>query len=558
MNEVQGMVKAAGQIGLYTFVSRVTGLIRDIIIGAVFGASAATDSFFVAFRIPNLLRRVVGEGAAAAAVVPVVTEYLSRRSRPEAIAMIRALIGVGLVVLLLLTATGMIWAAPLARLFAPGFSPAKLALTITQLRIMFPYLLFVGLVAMAMGVLHAFRHFAAPAFAPVLLNVAIIVSALIVLWFPRIVVQPIFILGYGVVIGGLCQFLWQLPMLTRLGVSVVPCWNPWHPAVWQIATLLAPVLLGAAMYQVSLLMNSLLASLLAEGSVSALWYANRLFEFPQGIFVIALSSAALPGLAAQAQRGDLRGMSESLGFALRLVNFVVLPAAVGLTLLAVPISAVLFFHGAFNSTQVIVTAAALRGLAVGLWAVAVGRLLSACLYALQDTRSPMVTGAIAFLANVGLSLMLMGRISLSGDAHGLARFFTALGESLAVWNLGPAGLALAASLAATVNLVLLGAVLSRRLEKFPWAACIASLLWSSTASVVMSGPVWWISHQIDWLDKSIPLLVRLLVLTLAITGGAVCFVVVAWQGGKAELRALASMLPERLLRFLPQSLQARG
>ena len=557
MNETQGMVKAAGQIGLYTLLSRVTGLVRDIIIGTVFGAGAATDSFFVAFRIPNLLRRVVGEGAAVAAVVPVITAYLSRRSRPETMEMIRALIGVGLVVLMLLTAVGMVWAAPLAHLFAPGFSPAQLALTTRQLRIMFPYLFFIGLVALAMGILHALRHFAAPAFAPVLLNLMIIFSALVV-WLGGTPVPPIFILAYGVVIGGLCQFLWQLPMLRRLGVPLVPRWNPWHPAIRQMVTLLAPVLLGAAVYQLSVLLNSLLASLLAEGSVSALWYANRLFEFPQGIFVVALSSAALPSLATQAQGRDFHGLSESLGFALRLINFVVLPAAFGLTILAVPICAVLFFHGAFGVSHVMATAATLQGFAVGLWSVAVGRLLSACLYALQDTRSPMVTGGVALLVNVGLSLMLMGKISASGPTHGLAGFFAALSESLTVWNLGPAGLALAASLAATVNLVLLGVVLVRRLGTFPWTTWFASLAWSLAASVVMSGPVWWIAHQIEWLDKSVPLPVRLFVLTAAIAGGAVSFAVVAWPGGKAELRALASMLPQRLLRFLPQFLQSRG
>jgi putative peptidoglycan lipid II flippase len=555
VSEERAMVRAAGQIGFYTLLSRVTGLVRDMVIGSVFGAGPSADAFFVAFRIPNLLRRVVGEGATAAALVPVVTEYLTSRSRAEAMAMVRALFGAGIAVLLVLTVAGVVWAAALARLFAPGFAPATLALTVALTRVTFFYLLCIGLVALAMGVLHALRHFAAPAFAPILLNFALILCALLL---PAHLTEPVFSLAYGVVIGGVCQFLWQLPPLARLGVPLVPQWRPRHPAVRRVVFLLLPVLFGAAVYQFTLLVNTLLASFLAEGSVSALWYASHLFEFPLAVFATALSTAALPSLATQAQQQDLAGLRTSLGFALRLVNLVTLPAAAGLAVLSVPITTVLFFRGAFNAAHVLTTAAALQGFAAGLWSVAAARLLSSCFYALADTRTPVYAGTIAFVVNFCFSLLLMGEITAGTNPHGLARLFAGLSHSLAVYDLGVAGLSLAASLAATVNLMLLSGLLYRRLGQFPWSGCGFSLLWSLGASGTMAVVVRWIARQIDWLNPQTSFVLRLGVLVLAVTAGAVLFLLLVWRGEREELRALTGMLPEPLLRLLPQFLQPGG
>lgn len=555
VNEEQVMVQAAGQIAFLTLCSRITGLLRDIVIGAVFGASASADAFFVAFRIPNLLRRLVGEGATAAAFVPLVTEYLTHRSRRESLEMVRGLFGVGLVVLLTLTLVGMIWAEPLAWLFAPGFDPTKLALTAALTRITFLYLFCIGVVALAAGVLHALRHFAAPAAAPILLNLVLILCA----WAsPSLLSEPIFGLAYGVVLGGLMQVLWQIPALVRLGVPLLPEWRPHHPAVQRVARLLLPVLFGAAVYQISLLVNTLLASLLPEGSVSALWYASHLFEFPQAIFATALSTAALPSLAMQAQQHNLEGVRTSLVFALRLVNLVTIPAAAGLATLAVPITTVLFFRGAFNADQILTTAAVLQGFAVGLWAVAAVRLLSACFYALQDTRTPVYAGAVSFIANAGLSLMLMGTIAVHADTSGFVRFLASLNHAVVVYDLGPAGLALAASLGTLVNLLLLGGLLSRRLGRLPWAAWSSSLLWSLAASALMAVPIQWIAWQIDWLDPNVSFLRKLSMLSLAVIVGIISFTLLVWRGGKDEIRALIAMLPHRTFRFLPQFLQPRG
>lgn len=552
--EEHSIVRAAGQISFFTLLSRITGLLRDVVIGSVFGAGMQTDAFFVAFRIPNLLRRLVGEGAATAALVPVITEYLTQRPRAEAMAMVRALWGVGLVVLGLLTIAVLLCTVPLVHLFAPGFAGEKLELTVTLTRVMFVYLPCIGGMALAMGVLHALRHFAAPAFAPVLFNLAIIPCAL---WLSGALAEPVMSLAYGVIIGGICQVAWQIPALLRHQAPLWPCWEPRHPAVRRVAVLLLPLLFGTGIYQMNQIVSTLLASFLKEGSVSALWYATRLFEFPVGVFVVALSTAALPSLAAQAQLHDGDEIRNSLGFALRLINLVSLPASVGLIVLAEPLSSVLFFHGVFSASDVKETAAALQGYAVGLWAVAATRMLSTYLYALQDTRTPVLGGVAAFLAKVIFSLMLMGPIVLPSNTGMLARWFALLNANLVVLDGGTAGLALATSLSAVVNLVLMTIILRRRFGGFPWASWSSSLAWSVAGCGGMSLPLWWITRRIDWVGVGTPFFERAETLTFALLIGGLSYLIIAWWGGRREFSLFVGMLPQRALRFLPQFLQPR-
>ncbi len=547
------VVRAVGQIGGLTLLSRISGLGRDMVIGSVFGAGPAADAFFVAFRIPNLLRRLVGEGATDAAFVPVLTRYLPRRSR-AASRTLRAFFGTGLGLLLVLTGLGIGLADPITRLFAPGFTSDKLLLTIDLTRIMFVYLFWVGAAALVMGVLHALRHFTAPAFAPVLFNAAVIVS---VFGLSAHTAEPVLSLAYGVVLGGICQLLWQLPALVRHGVSFRLSWQPRHPALRRMGLLLLPLVFGTGIFQLNHLISTLLASLLADGSVARLWYASRLFEFPVGIFVVALSTAVLPSLATQAQQKDWAGMQDSLGFALRLVNVVTLPAAVGLAVLATPVTTVLFFRGAFSAQDVAVTAATLQALALGLWAVAATRQVTACLYALGDTRTPVWGGVVALIVKIGASLALMGRISLPVEANWLAQGVATLSGLLSIQQWGVVGLAAATSLAALANLVFQAARLSRRFSAFPWQQWIVSLLWSGLASVGMLIVLWWYVGQADWLAPAGSRLSRLGSLGGALLIGVCSFGVLVWPGGKDELRALLGILPHRLLGLLPQFLQPR-
>ncbi len=547
------VVRAVGQIGGLTLLSRITGLGRDMVIGYVFGAGPAADAFFVAFRIPNLLRRLVGEGATDAAVVPVLTTYLARRSR-AASRMIRAFFGTGLGLLLVLTGLGICFAAPITRLFAPGFTGDKLLLTTDLTRVMFVYLFWVGGAALAMGVLHALRHFTAPAFAPVLFNAAVILS---VLGLSAHMAEPVMSLAYGVVLGGVCQLLWQLAALVRHGVSLRLSWQPGHPALRRMGRLLVPLVFGTGIFQLNQIISTLLASLLADGSVACLWYASRLFEFPVGIFVVALSTAVLPSLATQAGQRDWAGLQESLGFALRLVNVVTLPAAVGLAVLATPVTTVLFFRGAFSAQDVVLTATVLQALALGLWAVAATRQVTACLYALGDTRTPVWGGVVALVVKIGASLVLMGGISLPAETNWLAQGVAAVSGLLSMQNWGVVGLAAATSLAALANLVFQAVRLSRRFPAFAWHQWAVSLLWSGIASVGMLIVLGWFVGQVDWLGPAGSRLSRLASLGGAILIGLGSFVVLVWPGGKAELRALVGILPQRLLGRLPQFLQPR-
>lgn len=559
------IVRATGQIGSLTLLSRVLGLVRDMVIGSVFGAGAAADAFFVAFRIPNLFRRLVGEGAAAAAFVPVISGYLAARPAAQADRMLRAYLGTGLGVLLVVTGLGMLLAEPLAELFAPGYAGDKLRLTVRLTRTTFVYLFFVGGVALAMGILHALRHFTAPAFAPVLFNVAVIGCAL---GLAERLAEPVMSLAWGVAIGGACQLLWQVPALLRRGVSLRLRWQPGHPALRRMGVLLLPLVFGAGIYQLNLVVGTQLASLLDDGSVARLWYASRLFEFPVGVFVAALGTAVLPSLADQAHRRDLAGLRDSLGFALRLVNVVMLPAAVGVAALAVPVTTVLFHRGAFSAADVLATAAALQGLALGLWAVAATRQITACLYALGDTRTPVWGAVVSLLVNVVVSLALMGNVRLEAGAGRLAAGLATANGWLAWQDWGVVGLALAGSLAALANFLFQAVRLSRRVAGFAWRSWGVSLAWSVGASLGMflvldrtlAGCGWRVPAA--WLGPAAggvlgSTLGQVAVLLGAVLLGLLSYAALVWPGAKHDIRAAAGALPDALLRRLPQRLQPR-
>ncbi|MBW2085623.1 MAG: murein biosynthesis integral membrane protein MurJ, partial [Deltaproteobacteria bacterium] len=296
MEEKEKVTRAAWVVSSATLLSRVFGFVRDMVVAYFFGTGLFADAFFVAFRIPNLLRRLVAEGALTVSFIPIFTEYLTTRSRDEAFALARAtltFLSIGLVVLSIL---GVVLAPWIVRIFAPGFTavPDKFALTVLLTRILFPYIFFIGLVALAMGLLNALGRFAAPALAPVLLNLSMIASILLLKDYFD---PPILALAVGVLIGGLLQVLLQLPYLIKEGSLLGFSFNFGHPGLRQIGLLMAPAAFGAAVYQFSVFISTLLASFLPEGSISALYYADRLVQFPLGIFAIALGSAVLPSMS---------------------------------------------------------------------------------------------------------------------------------------------------------------------------------------------------------------------------------------------------------------------
>ncbi len=538
MSENRQIARAAGLVGFLTLLSRIAGLLRDVAVGFLFGTGAAADAFFVAFRIPNLLRRFVAEGAMSVAFIPVFTDYITNRTRREAheaVSAVATLMAVGLAVL---TLAGIVFAPQLTALFAPGFAdePSKFELTVLLTRWVFPFIFLVSLTALAAGILNSLRHFAAPAMAPIFLNLSMIAAVLVVC--PRLDV-PVKGLAYGVVAGGLIQLGLQIPPLLRRGFRVFPYWNPRHAAVRRALGLMAPMVFGAAVYQINILLDTVLASLLPGGSVSYLWYADRVFEFPLGIFATALGTAALPSFSAQASRRAYDELWKSLSFSLRLTNFIAVPAATGIFILALPITSVLFQRGAFTHEQVVLTAQALSAFAVGLWSVSTVRIVVPAFYALGDTRTPVVAAALAFVVNLLASLLLMGPVAASGSSA-FAEAIAAVVTAMTLFDLRHVGLALATSISATVNLGILLVLLRRKLPGLSFGRVGPSLLRSLVASAVMVPFVHAVAAAADWSTGG--LADRIAVLGAAVMAGIVAFAVASFLLGSAEIRDAVRIL----------------
>jgi putative peptidoglycan lipid II flippase len=470
MSEAARITKAAGIVGAATLLSRVLGLLREAVVAWFFGAGLVSDAFFVAFRIPNLLRRLFAEGTLTIAFIPVFTEYLYRRGRDEAFDLARSAWWLLTIILLAVTVLGVLLSPIIVWVLAPGFTaaPAKFDLTVLLARIMFPYIFFIGLVALAMGILNSLGQFAAPALAPVLLNVAMIGSLLAIS--PHLE-KPSVGLAIGVIIGGAIQLGLQVPFMLQKGFHLLVRSPLYHNAVKRIARLMTPAVLGAAVYQINVFVGTLLASLLPEGSVSYLYYADRLVQFPLGVFAIALATAVLPSLSRQAAAGDLEGLRASFSHGLRLVFFITIPAMTGLIMLKAPIVRLLFERGAFDPITTQRTAEALLYYACGLWAFSGARIVIATFYSLQDTKTPVKIGVICLLVNIALSVILMGPLQ-----HG--------------------GLALATSLASAVNLLLLILALRKRLGGMGTRGIVKSVFRSSVCAAVMAvviglGILWW-------------------------------------------------------------------
>jgi putative peptidoglycan lipid II flippase len=513
----RGVVSAVGSIGLATLTSRVLGYVRDMVVAHAFGAGPLTDAFFVAFRIPNLLRRLLAEGALSTAVIPVFTETLTREG-PEAFGrLVRAVTGVAIVVLCAVSALGALAAPIVVAVMAPGWrtDTGLFDLAVALTRLMFPYLVLVGLAALAMGALNAHHRFFTAAVGPAVLNLAMIAAVLGLA--PRLPV-PIMALAIGVLVGGLGQLIVQLPELSRLAVPLRPAWQPRHPAVARIAGRLWPAVFALAAVQVTVVVNTLLASLLPAGTVSYLYFADRVMEFPLGVFGIALATATLPSMSAQAARRDLPALRATLEFALRLSAFVAVPATVGLLIAGGPIVQVLFQRGEFSASDAALTTQALAAYAVGLPAFSATRIAAQTFYALGDTRTPVLVGFVAVGTNVVLALLLM-------------------------WPLRHTGLALASSLSSCVNVIGLCWLLHRRLGGPRAGELAGSLGRTVAASVVLALWCAWAEGLLPGLPgPAVPAGARVL---LAVTGGLIVYVGAAAALRAPELHSLVGMLRRR-------------
>jgi putative peptidoglycan lipid II flippase len=500
------LLKSLSTVGVHTLASRILGFVRDLVLAQVFGANAQTDAFFVAFKIPNFLRRLFAEGAFATAFVPVLTEYRTQREYRELKDFVDHVAGsLGLVVLAV-SLLGVVAAPLVVSLFAFGWvidgETVKLALAADMLRLTFPYLFFISLTAFAGGILNAHDRFAVPAFTPVLLNLCLIGAAL---WLAPQMPEPIVALAWGVLAAGITQFTFQLPFLARIRLVPRPRPGFHDPGVRRVLRLMVPALFAVSVTQINLLLDTVLASFLETGSISWLYYSDRLMEFPLGILGVALSTVILPRLSRRQAEAAPQLFSRELDWGLRTAVVFGAPAAVGLIALAGPMIATLFESDVFDARDVAMAERSLMAYAFGLQAFILIKVLAPGFYARQDTRSPVRIAVIAMLANMLLNLIL-------------------------IVPLRHAGLALATSLAAYLNALLLWRGLRRDGVYRPEPGWLRLLLKVGAAAAAMGALLVWGTPELaEWIAAA--RWDRVIWLAAAILFGAVVYFAVLTAAG---------------------------
>ena len=505
-----GLLRATGTVSMFTLVSRVLGLARDIVIANVFGVSRVTEAFFVANKIPNMMRRFFAEGAFSQGFVPVINEYRVKRSVGETAAFIAEAAGTLGAVVLVLVALGVVFAPGVVLIVAPGFAADdRYELTVAMLRLTFPYLFFVALAALASAVLNSLGRFALPALAPVFLNVLLIVAAL---WVAPQLDQPGFALAGAVFIAGIVQLVLLLPALAQRDLLRRPRWAPRSHGVRRVGRLMLPAMIGSSVAQVNILIDNIIASALVAGSVSWLYFSDRLMEFPLGVFGIALATAILPRLSAQHANAQPAAFRETLDRGLRLVFAVGLPATAGLVAMSGPLVITLFYRGAFTREDVAMTQLSVVAFSIGLVGFMLVKILAPGFFARLDTRTPLRCALIALMVNLILNAVFVSALLWQGlpGAH--------------------AGLAAATSIAAWVNAALLWSRLRRdgALQLAPgWSVlllrlCVAAAAMVAVILAFVPAPRVWLAwpdpHRAFWLLCFVSL-------------GVVVFAAVAWLVG---------------------------
>ena len=490
-----GLLGSSFVVSIGTMLSRVLGLVRDVVLANLLGAAPNADAFFVAFKIPNFLRRLFAEGAFSQAFVPVLTETREQGSHEAVRHLVDRVAGVLGGSLFVLTALAMVMAPWVALIFAPGFSRdvAKLALTADLIVWTFPYLFLISLTGFCGAILNTYGRFAVPAYTPVLLNLSLITAA--VVWAPTMP-EPALGLAMGVTLAGVVQLLFQLPSLRALKLTPRPVWDTKDEGVRKILMLMVPALFGVSVSQINLLFDTVLASLLPDGSVAWLYYSDRLTELPLGVFAIAIATVILPTLSALNTRAEPEEFSQTLAWAMRNVLLIAVPATVALWLLAEPILATLFQYGAFADRDVEMAAASLRAYTVGLGGFMLIKVLAPGYYARQDMKTPVKIGIIAMVSNMVLNVLFV---------FPLMWYF----------EMGHVGLALATSVSAWINAGLLylglrrgGISLGGVFEAKFVARLVAAVSLMGIAVSMMSPAVsLWLTADLSWRVGQMTLLV---------------------------------------------------
>ena len=478
-NRRSSLLKSSVVVSAMTMISRVFGLARDMVVAYFFGAAAGADAFFLAFRIPNFFRRLFAEGAFAQAFVPVLSDYKANRSHEEVRDLVSRTSGSLGLVLTLVTLAGVLGAGLVIGVFAPGFvyhgQEDKFELAVDMLRLTFPYLLLISMTAMAGSVLNTFGRFAAPSFTPVLLNVSIIGCAILMRPYLD---QPVMALAWGVLFAGVAQLTFQIPFLAREGVLVLPVVDFRHKGVRRIGALMLPAIFGASVSQINLLVDTLLASFLPTGSLSWLYYSDRLLELPLALFGIAIATVILPGLSTEHAQARPEDFSRTLNWAMRLVILFGAPATLALVFLADELIATLFYQGEMTVRDVSMSGLSLAAYGLGLLGHMLVKVLAPGYFAREDTRTPVRFGIIAMVTNIVLNFAL-------------------------VWQFQHMGLALATSLSAFLNAGLLFAGLYRGGNLTLEAGWMRFMLQVFVASAAMLAVLIWLMPPLDyWLAEA--------------------------------------------------------
>ncbi len=475
MSEKRKIAKSASLISFATFISRILGFVRDIIIARFFGATGLSDTFFVAFRIPNMLRELLAEGSMSSALIPVLTEWRTKKGGDEAGRLVRIVFTFIIIFVGSLCVLGILFAPLIITVIAPGFvnEPAKFQNTVMLTRIMFPFLLFVSLSALVMGALNTRKVFFIPSLASAWFNVAIITMILI---FYSLFEEPLTVVAIGVTVGGMFQFISQLPTFFKRDYSLKFDFHFLHSGLRKIGLLILPATMGMAVAQLNIFISTVLASFLPSGSITYLYYSMRLIQFPIGIFGVAMGMAVLPALSEYASKKDFESLREEFSFSLRLLFSITIPSMIGLICLREPIVNLLFQRGEFDYAATQGTSTALLFYSMGIWAIVGVRMLTSTFYSMQDTKTPVKVAVAALTMNIILSLLLMKPL-----LHG--------------------GLALANATASSINFLLLFFFLKKKLKRVDTKRILNSFMKVTFASIIMGMTGWLFIQGRQWIDS---------------------------------------------------------
>lgn len=525
MGEERELAKSTALIGALTMVSRVLGMIRDMVIARIYSAGAIADSFFVAFSLPATMARLLGDGGFTISFIPVFTEELEKKGRKQAMNLAYSAFWVALVFILGLTALGMIFAPWVVRIIAPGFAaePGKMEIATRMTREIFPYTIFICIAALAMGILNSFKHFTMPALSPVLLNLSMIASVLILneryqFWHSGTS------LVIGVLLGGILQVAIQLPTLWRYGFHFRPHLDLKHPGLVKIGKLMGMSVFGVMIYQINVFINTFFVSSFPGGR-SYIYYADRLVELPLAIFGIALGTAILPSFSRYAAQEDWEGLGDSLSFGLSFLAFLIIPSILGLILFRVPIISVIYQGVNFTRADSLATARALLFYSLGVWASAGIRVVVPSYYSLKDARTPVTASAIAMTINL-IGCALLTHLPFTRE------------------RLGFAGVCLSTAFATIVNFFIHIVLLRRKLPKFLNAKIYLKIAQCFIASLPLIIISLWVSQKSIWLQSGM-LGGKIIWLASAISGSAILYFALAWVIGLEEARKLREVFLKR-------------